>query len=184
MITYDKDEKIVHIARRHKIAFTLETIFLLIAAILPYIAYKKGLTIPFIDLFAPPGENTIFLSLTFYILWLLFLWILFFIAWSDYYLDVWIITDGRVIDVEQTGIFRRRINAFRLDKITDMIITKNAFLAKFFNYGDIHVQLQGQSRKFIIAEVTEPEKIKEMISNEQKKTLERLKDTVQFEEGK
>ncbi len=184
MITYDKGEQIKYIARRHKVAFFIETIFLIIAALLPYLAYLHGLNFWLFDIFTPSVTNIFFLLLSLYGIWLTLLWVIFFIAWSDYYLDIWIITDGRVIDVKQKGVFHREINTFRLDKITDMILVEKNWLGKIFNYGDIHVTLAGQVHKFIIAEVPEPEKVKEQVINEQRASLERLKSTVQFEEGK
>ena len=184
MITYDVGEKIKYIARRHEVAFFLQTVFLIVAAVLPYMVYNHGLSGWIADIFSPTAANLFFLLLALYILWLLVLWMLFFVAWSDYYLDVWIVTDGRVIDVKQTGIFRREINTFRLDKITDLIIAEKTWLGRAFNYGDIHVTLSGQVHKFVIAEVPSPEYVKERIMEEQRASLERLKSTVQFDERK
>lgn len=174
MITYDQDEKIISISRRHNLAFVLETIFLIIIAFLPYVAYRLQLTSWLINLFTGSQQETFFLSLALYTLWVLFLWILFFIAWSDHYLDTWIITDGRIIDVEQMGVFRRKINTFRLDKVTNLQILDKHWLGKVFDYGDIEVLLEGDSNKFIITEITSPERVREIILNEQKNALERL----------
>jgi hypothetical protein len=184
MITFDHGEKIKYVAKRHNAAFMLEVVFLIIAAIFPYFASLKGLTDWLINLFNPNLGNHFFLLLALYCLWLLFIWILFFIAWSDYYLDVWIITDGRVIDIEQTGVFRRKINSYRLDKITNVAVIPREYLGKIFNYGDVVVNLNTELKKFVISEVPEPEKIKQIILDEQRAVLERLQKTIQFEAGK
>ena len=33
------------------------------------------------------------------------IWIIFFLIWIDYYFDVWIVTNRRIINVEQKGLF-------------------------------------------------------------------------------
>ncbi len=181
MIAYDKGEKIVKIVRRHSLAFTLETLFLIIAAILPYVAYLKGFDATVISFFNI-SNNPFFLNAALYTLWLLLLWILFFIAWSDFWLDAWIITDGRIIDVEQYGIFRRRINYYRIDKIQKINIFDRTKLEKSMNYGTLLINLGEDS--FKMEEIKEPENLQELILGEQKKILNRLKTTVTFEEGK
>jgi hypothetical protein len=35
----------------------------------------------------------------------LFAWLFFFFSFIDYYLDVWIITSERIIDIQQNGFF-------------------------------------------------------------------------------
>ncbi|HZS42979.1 MAG TPA: hypothetical protein VFA52_02045 [Candidatus Paceibacterota bacterium] len=181
MIQYDQGEKIKLVLKRYSLAFTLETLFLIIAAILPYIAYRSGLSLKVYDLFGVT-KSPLFLNIGLYMLWLLFVWILFFIAWSDYYLDVWIITDGRVIDVEQYGMFRRRINYYRLDRVREVELIKTKGLAKVFNYGTLLVKMEGE--QFIIEEVKEPEKIKDLILNERREILSRLNRNMEFEAGK
>ena len=177
MITYDQGEKIIHVARRHHLAFVLETIALFVAGLFPYFAYRIG-ELSFIDRYLERvGGNIFFLHLGLYSLWLLFLWVLFFIAWSDYYLDVWIITDGRVIDVEHKGIFKRKITAIRIDKIGGMTVSRN-WLGNFLNYGNLEIQLLDEEGSLIVEETPDPEKIRDMIAEGQQEALNRLKRVV------
>ena len=51
----------------------------------------------------------------------LFLWIYTFIIWVDYYLDIWIITTERIINVEQKGLFVRNVSELRHVRVQDRI---------------------------------------------------------------
>src|SRR3990172_10632327 len=40
----------------------------------------------------------------------MFIWIFFFMIWIDYYFDVWIITNLRIVNIEQKGLFNRMVS--------------------------------------------------------------------------
>ena len=50
----------------------------------------------------------------------LFIWNFFFILWLDFYLDVWIVTNERIINIEQRGFFNRDISELKLTKVQDV----------------------------------------------------------------
>jgi hypothetical protein len=57
----------------------------------------------------------------FFILWVLTLWIFFFLDWTKYYLDVWYVTQKRIIIIDQKALFDREISNVRFDKIQDVL---------------------------------------------------------------
>ena len=73
-------------------------------------------------------------------------WVLFFIKWTDYYLDVFILTDRRVIYITQKGLFSRRIATSRLDRVQDVSAEVTGMMPTFLNYGDVHVQTAGEEK--------------------------------------
>jgi len=99
-------------------------------------------------------------------MFLLGLWIFGFIIWIDYYFDIWIMTNQRVINIEQEGLFRRRISELNYAKIQDVTAQVEGFLQTIINYGDVQVQTAGTEEKFIFRTVTDPNKIKSMIMNQ------------------
>lgn len=78
-----------------------------------------------------------------FLLWCLFLWVLFFYYWTDYYLDVWVITNRRIFDIEQKGVFRRDISVTRLEQVQDVTVSVNGVFATFLHFGDIHIHTAG-----------------------------------------
>ena len=102
--------------------------------------------------------------LFFYFLDILFLWIGFFMAWTKYFLDVWYVTGTRIIVIEQQRLFSRNISNIRFDKIQDITVHVNGFLATMLNFGDIRVQTASENEEdFIISTVRNPEHVKQII---------------------
>jgi uncharacterized membrane protein YdbT with pleckstrin-like domain len=148
MITLDKDEHIVIEIRKHWFVFAAESSTLLILALVPLIipALVNSFNINIIV----NGGHIVALFIFLYSLWLFVLWILAFIFWTDYYLDIWLVTNKKILDVEQDGLFNREVSILHLDKVQDITSEVNGVFATFINYGNIHVQTAGQQREFII----------------------------------
>ena len=105
-----------------------------------------------------------FLLKFFYYVWLLFLWIFFFIEWTKYFLDVWYVTQKRIIDVEQKAIFRREVSNLRFDKIQDISIEVSGVIGTMFHFGDIRVQTAAEdSSEFSMKAVRNPEHVRKII---------------------
>jgi hypothetical protein len=158
----DIGENVIIEVRKHWIVF-IEQIIAFIFAVLSlpifYLIFTKYLT--FISSFI---YKNITMFLFFYIVWILIFWIALFLRWTKYFLDVWYVTEKRIIDVEQKRIFHREISNLRFDKIQDVSVEINGFLATFLNYGDIRVQTAAEnSQSFFMSNVTDPENVKRII---------------------
>lgn len=91
----------------------------------------------------------------------LLLWMHFFASWSDHWLDVWVITNKRVIDIEQHGFFRREVSSFQLDTIQDITYTISGIIPTWLHFGDVRVQTASISKNLILRQIPFPEDIKE-----------------------
>ena len=99
-----------------------------------------------------------------YTLWLLLLWMMYSNFWTDYYLDLWAITNRRVILIDQRGFFRRFISSFRLERLQDMNMEINGIIPTLLDYGTIEAQTAGGSNeKFIGYNMPHPRDIKALI---------------------
>jgi hypothetical protein len=98
-----------------------------------------------------------------YWVYALVLWTSFFIHWTDFMLDVWILTNERLVDVEQLGLFSRRISTLSLDRVQDVTVQATGLIDTFLKIGTVYVQTAGQEREFKIPSARDPEKIKELI---------------------
>jgi uncharacterized membrane protein YdbT with pleckstrin-like domain len=90
-------------------------------------------------------------------LYILFIWILIYDAWLSYYLDVFIVTNKRIVDIEQSGLFGRTVAEERLYRIQDVASTTEGVLATMFRYGNVYVQTAGKTERFIFESVPNPE---------------------------
>lgn len=96
-------------------------------------------------------------------LFYLIIWIFFFQSFIDYYLDIWIITNERIIAIEQKDLFHRVISEYKLYRIQDVTSTVKGFLETIFNYGDVHIQTASETQRFIFKEVSDPARVVKLV---------------------
>jgi uncharacterized membrane protein YdbT with pleckstrin-like domain len=98
----------------------------------------------------------------------IFIWLFFFITWIDYYFDVWIVTNERIVNINQKGLFSREVSELEMEKIQDITVEVLGVIPTFFNYGNLYIQTAGETERFIFARVPNPYAIKDLIMNLQK----------------
>ena len=93
-----KDEKIIFFLRRHWFVVVKISLIYSFLALIPILFYWMLVTGAEIWLNNEMAKNfLVLLGFTYYLFW----WLLFYHAWLDYYLDIWIVTSHRVINIEQ-----------------------------------------------------------------------------------
>lgn len=102
----------------------------------------------------------------------LFVWNFFFILWLDYYLDAWIVTNERIINIEQRGFFNRDISELKLTKIQDVTSEIIGIVPTLLNYGNIYVQTAGEKERFTFNQIPNPNYVKNVIVELQEKERE------------
>lgn len=172
----DPGETVILEVRKHWIVFVGIASGFLFSAFLPLIVLTfLGMFAPGTLTFSLPG-NGLSLVLFFYSLWLLTLWILFFVDWTKYYLDVWYVTEKRIIAVDQRRIFHREISNLRFDKIQDITVDVHGFIPTLLKFGNIRVQTASEnSQEFFLKAVKHPENVRKVIFGRQNVINESLK---------
>lgn len=123
--------------------------------------------LPFLfPIFQSDAYNSLFMFLE--NLFAMIVWILFFLVWIDYYFDVWIVTNKRVVNVEQKGLFSREVSELEFEKIQDVTTEVLGIIPTFLNYGNVCIQTAGEKEHFTFADVADPYRIKDLIMNLQK----------------
>ncbi len=169
----EEGENVILEVRKHWIVFFGQATALLFSALLPFILLTLAkifkINLPTIDI--PGNESALFLFL--YLLWLLTLWILFFLDWTKYYLDVWYVTEKRIIAIDQKRIFDREVSNLRFDKIQDVTIDVHGFISTILGFGNIRVQTASEdSKEFQMNSVRHPENLRKVIFTQQNKMNE------------
>jgi len=95
--------------------------------------------------------------------YLLFVWLFFFFSFIDYYLDVWIITNERIINIEQQGLFSRIISEQRLFRIQDVTSEVTGVLPTVFKYGNVYVQTAAEKGRFSFEQISDPNGVRDII---------------------
>ena len=95
--------------------------------------------------------------------YLLFIIALLLYGFVDYYLDVYIVTNERIVSVEQDGFFKRKISELYLSNVQDVNAEVKGPFATFINYGDINIQTAGERPNFIFKSIPRPYRISKII---------------------
>ena len=144
----------------------------LILILLPFVL--KGLIINYTSLL---NSEMVFVAFNLFLsLYYFFTLTFFFRAWLDYYLDIWIITSERIVNIEQKNLFARKISAFRLNRVQDVTADVKGVLPTLFHYGDVHIQTAGAKQEFIFKQIGDPYTITKIIIklvNWKKKTIDK-----------
>lgn len=155
----DSDEEILFVIHRHWFNIFVQFIpFIvgLIAIVGAFVIF--GLLYP--DMLGGV-ERTLFFFIESTLL--IFLWFFGFLIWVDYYLDVWLITNKRVVNIEQRGLFVRHMSDIFLFRVQDTTSEVKGFFPSILNYGDVYVQSAGERERFLFHKVPNPYDIKDII---------------------
>lgn len=97
-------------------------------------------------------------------MYLLSIWLFAFIEFTDYYLDTWIVTNERIINIEQQGLFHRTASELDLAAVQDTTAEIRGIVQTLFTYGQVYVQTAGEKGRFHFKNIDNPEQVKEVIA--------------------
>lgn len=98
---------------------------------------------------------------------LLLAWLFLYIRFIDYYLDVWILTDERIVQIKQSSLFNRQTAGFDLATVQDVAAKQQGMLGTFLNYGTIFVQTAATTELFEFRYIPKPFKLKKQVLDAQ-----------------
>ncbi len=107
-------------------------------------------------------ELGIITGLVFHTYWLVVLLSTFLIV-IFYYLHLQIITDVRLVDIDQIGLFGRNVSELQLENVEDVTSQMHGVFATVLNFGDVLVQTSSPERFFDFDGIAHPELVKKMI---------------------
>lgn len=154
------DEHLVHFLRRH--------IITLVPLIMGYIVLLCApfFTIWYVNVYQPTllsqpvlGPAMVLGGTAFF----LFAWLFLFQAFMDYYLDIWVVTNRRILSIEQVGLFSRTVSELRLYRIQDVTSTVTGPTATIFGYGHVEIQTAGENTRFTFDEIPQPNSVAKSI---------------------
>lgn len=152
--------------------------FVLLIELIPFVllAWLPTLFIPFVHFIATivPHSGTV---ATFdlhdngivrlvYGLWLLMLWSAAFNTLTRYYLNQWVITNTRIIEIHQHGYFSREVSSLLLVKIQDVNSDVEGLFGTLLGYGQLEVQSAGTEEHFIMDDISDPQGLRDLIMRE------------------
>lgn len=147
----EETEKVLDVIRRHWFSYTI-FVFFAIAMLIPVVlALVYGINNS--ENISVGWINIGIIALSIYTLSIFGLLIFGFI---DYYLDVYVLTDHRIVDIAQNGFFKRKISELNVRQIQDVNAEVNGIFATIFHFGDVFIQTAGERENFIFRSVPHP----------------------------
>ncbi len=149
-------EKVLLLTRRHPFFIIMKTILIVVLVVLPLIVAAVFST--FLS-----SLDLIGLALLVYSLWCLLLWQVLFYSVTMYILDVWVVTDKRIIDSTQHGFFNRSVSELHLSRVQDISVKVDGLFQSILKFGDLVVQTAGTENKFDFRQIPNPNEVRNEI---------------------
>ncbi len=81
--------------------------------------------------------------------WMIFLLVLY-ILWINQELDLFVITTGRIIGIEQLSFLNRTVSECNLDEVQEVNAQANGLLANLLNYGTVYISTASERSDFCV----------------------------------
>ncbi|MDB5264510.1 MAG: hypothetical protein JWN64_81 [Parcubacteria group bacterium] len=182
-------EHVIKTIRKHWFVFVVSLIPVVLLAWLPTLlphayTWLASVTLqgqaPAFDPATLPFNASLFR--TFLGLWWLLLWIGAFNMFTQYYLNMWVITNMRIVEISQYGFFNRRVASFLLGRVQDVTTGVYGLFGTLIGYGTVKVETAGEdSNSFVMSAIENPEGMRDLIMreiSELHKTLEKAGEGV------
>jgi len=160
LFTPNTGEKLEFSLRRHPIVFAGPVFIFLVLAAIPFAAKTVILGGEALALPHPLLEIGLKLLVSIYYLGI---WIFFFSQFTDYYLDINIVTNDRILDINQKGLFGRVVAELDLTRVQDVHSEIKGIIPTMLNYGTVEIQTAGGEQNFIFEQVPNPHAVRQRI---------------------
>jgi uncharacterized membrane protein YdbT with pleckstrin-like domain len=176
MIEIEKNERILQVIHRHWFILLGHIFFLLVTLALPVIALVLFQMVPVGTMFAWSGD-TFHAGGFFLFAWLTIVWMIGWKIWTTYYLDTIIVTDKRIFDIDQRGLFSRQSGSFRIDRIQNITVNQKGIIQTLLDFGTVEFETAGGNAEDFVAEyVARPYLLKKLINQMQDGTLDKTQE--------
>jgi uncharacterized membrane protein YdbT with pleckstrin-like domain len=147
------DEENIFFLRRHWFVLIPVMLGFVVILVLPFLIYG------FVNVRNPAvfAERS---AVTLYVLgasmFFLYAWLFLYQNFIDWYLDMWIVTNYRIVNIEQHGLFGRTMSELMLYNVQDVTSDIKGFIHTIFDYGVIHIQTAGETKRFEFEDIEHP----------------------------
>lgn len=159
--TQRPNENVIALMRRHWTKLASAILRLVASALLPVVILIVFLTIMAVEI-EINGLPYVLLVLGLS-LYYLFALLAYFHSFIDYHLDIWVVTDQRIVAIEQEGLFRRVISELNIMNVQDVTSEVHGKVETFLNFGNVHIQTAGERARFVFEDVPHPAEVAKIV---------------------
>jgi uncharacterized membrane protein YdbT with pleckstrin-like domain len=92
-------------------------------------------------------------------LWYLGIFGYIFTNFMQWYFNVYIVTNKRVVDIDWYNLLYKKLASAQLEKIQDVNYLQGGLVESFFDYGSIHIQTAGTEPNFDFEHIPQPDHV-------------------------
>ena len=150
---HGKPEQPILTLRAHPVVFITRGAMFALLFVVPFAAMALLPELTESLLASVVGGTAAVLLVSLYLLVVLLLGFNHFFNW---FFDIWVVTNERIIDVDQEGVFSKKIGELELHKVQDVLAESHGILATMFGYGRIKVETAGSHTEFAFDGIPKP----------------------------
>lgn len=156
-------EHVVLQARKHWLLFLGELLPYAIIAILPFALPKLLSLAPPLTPYVAFFDYTTPFARAALGVWLLITWTSAWGTFTKYFLNAWVLTNHRIVNIKQRRYFSREVSSLFLSRIQDVTTEVTGILSSLLGIGDIKVQTAGEDVEFVMHGIPRPEQMRDII---------------------
>lgn len=159
----EPEEYVVEELRKHWFLFAIELIPYAILAVIPFALPNLVSLIPnsshlsgYIN-YAEPVQRT------FLVVWLLLVWTVAWGSFTRYFLNAWILTNRRIVNIKQRSFWNREVSGLLLPRVQDVTSDVRGMIPSLLGIGTITVQSAGEELEFVMRGIPRPDHMRDTI---------------------
>jgi len=153
-------EKIEYLLRRHPLTFLPRVTLFIVLIAVPFIVYFLISSL-YPNIF---NGNILFpLAVLLASIYFLTIYLFFYAQFLEFYLDSWIVTNDRIVDIEQHGLFSRTISELDLYRVQDVTVDVHGIFPTILKYGNVQVKTASQNVGIVFYNVHRPNIVRQAI---------------------
>lgn len=95
--------------------------------------------------------------------WWLLVWGAAFNSFTKYFLNAWILTNQRVVEIKQFSFFDREVSSLFLNRIEDVTTDTSGVVDSLLDIGDINAQTAGTVDRFTMRGIPHPAQLRDIM---------------------
>ena len=145
-------ERVEFLIRKHWIIDAKVTIITVFFYVVPAMILLSLIIAYWPDFF----ENYMGLIILIFLIYLLYTGLALYIKWLNEELDLMIVTNLRIINLEQVSFMTRTVSEANLTQIQDVKGIQKGVLSNTLHYGDLEIDTASHKRVFFIEDISNP----------------------------
>lgn len=153
------NEKIVLAVREHWFRLFSKIVLVAILSLVPFLIRLLLFETDILDI--TPMVDGIFT--VFSHLYYLGLLVALFIVFVLYYLNLHVVSEERIVDIDQVGLLFHEVSELNIETIEDVTSQTKGLIGNVLNYGTVFIQTAGATERFEFENVSNPARIASII---------------------